>query len=104
MDHLPSEITPMIEVTPNFYYNHRLTNLIAAQVGRGRLMITSLPVEQQSEHVEVKWFKKSLIDYIGRVKSETLAQLTFDEVDKIFIGDTKESMDKTFVSTEGFIG
>lgn len=104
VDHLPPEITPMIEVTPNFYYNHRLTNLIAAQVGRGRLMITSLPVERQSEHVEVKWFKKSLIDYIGTVKSETLAQLTFDEVDKIFIGDTKEAMDKTFVSTEGFIG
>ncbi len=88
VDNLPKNFTPIIEAIPNYYFNHRLTNLIEARVGKGVLMICTIQLEDLKDCTEAKWFKYSLVDYLGKVDCADVKELTLEQARELIVSDT----------------
>ncbi len=103
IDPLRDTFKPIVEVVPNYYCNHRLTNLFAANVGKGTLIVSTLPLEEKKSIPEVAWFRKSLLDYLEGNETANLERLTFDEVDALFCSDRSLDNDISRTNVESFI-
>ncbi len=103
VDNLPSDFTPIVETVPNYYYNHRMTNLIEAKVGKGVLMICALQLDDLSEHLEARWFKYSLVEYLGNVDASEVKELTMEQAREIIVSDKELIVEEKKQSKEDFI-
>jgi hypothetical protein len=58
------EYEPMTMPVPNFYNNHKFTNLFEANVLQGKVIICSLDLDSKAEdYPEIRSFKKALKEY-----------------------------------------
>jgi hypothetical protein len=103
IDHLEEDFTPIIEVIPNYYYNHRLTNLLEARVSNGILLICTLQLDAMGDKNETKWFKYSLVEYLNKADARKIKQLSAEQVNSIFYSEKELEEDK-INSTESFFG
>lgn len=102
VDILPIDFTPIVEAIPNYYYNHRLTNLIEANVSNGVLMICSIQLDDILDKVEARWFKYSIINYLSNTV-EADYTLTKEQVTELFISEYEINEEKEQFVKENFI-
>lgn len=103
LDQLPSDFSPIIEAIPNYYYNHRMTNLMEAMVGKGVLMICSIQLEELRVHREANWLKHSMIEHLGKVDIHSLQSLSIEDAKGIFISKDVMDEDTQELQKENFI-
>ncbi|WP_141501138.1 sugar-binding domain-containing protein [Paenibacillus luteus] len=64
-DELP--FNPIVQVIPNFYHNRKLTNLTEYRVGKGKLIICGINIEEDlANRPAAAQLRSSLIAYIAR--------------------------------------
>ncbi len=103
VDNLPKDFTPIVETVPNYYFNHRMTNLIEAKVGKGVLMICSLQLDELNDYNEAKWFKYSLVEYLGNVNSSEVQEISMKMAREIIVSEEELVNDDEKASKENFI-
>lgn len=103
IDHLPEDFTPIIEVIPNYYYNHRMTNLLEAKVGNGVLLICTIQLDEMEDLNEANWFKYSLIEYLNKADANNIKKLSMEQISSIFYSEKEIEEERKNDSTEQFI-
>lgn len=103
IDHLQEDFTPIVEVIPNYYYNHRMTNLIEAKVDSGILLICTMQLDEMGDINEAKWLKYSLIEYLNEADISNIKELRADQINSIFYSEKEMKEEKNNNSTENFI-
>lgn len=103
VDNLPLDFKPIIEVIPNYYYNHRMTNLIEAKVLNGTLIVCSIDLDKLNDFNEAKWLKYSIIEHLNSVDANSLSNITLEAAKNIFISDILIEDEKQNNSSENFI-
>jgi hypothetical protein len=96
LDGLPKDFQPIVEVVPNFFNNHRLSNLLEARVGEGKLMICSIDFDKvETSRVEGRNLKSSILNYMCGHGFNPSQELDMEHVRSIFIGhETLEKIDE----------
>lgn len=103
IDHLQEDFTPIIEAIPNYYYNHRMTNLLEARVSNGILMICTIQLGEMEDINEANWLKYSLIEYLNKADVNNLKGLSVEQVKSIFYSEKELEEEKDNKNTENFI-
>lgn len=104
IDHLQEDFTPIIEVIPNYYYNHRMTNLLEARVNKGLLMICTMQLDSMEDMNEANWFKYSLIEYLSKADVNDINGLSAEQITSIFYSEKELVEEINNSNTENFIG
>lgn len=84
IDYLPESFDPIIDIVPNYYYNHRLTNLLEAKVGEGLLLICTMQLDDCTAGDVGRWLKYSLLDYMSKLDIKDIKGLSFDQIKAFF--------------------
>lgn len=63
IDSFPEDFKTIVQIIPNFYNNHRMTNMFEAKVGKGRLFICSIDFKKAG--IEGKQLYKSILKYMA---------------------------------------
>ncbi|MEG0869048.1 discoidin domain-containing protein [Citrobacter freundii] len=71
---------PLTLLTPNFFHNHKSTNLFECRVGQGRLMICTLNIEANSHNGVSEQLKSALYRYLASADFMPCAQLGIAEI------------------------
>lgn len=104
IDHLPEEITAIIEAIPNYYYNHRMTNLLEINVKGAMLLICTMQLDEIEQSNEAKWLKYSLLEYLNTVDIDKIQSLSIEQVNSIFYSENVLQDEKNSDNKENFIG
>jgi hypothetical protein len=85
LDNLSKEISPVVQVIPNFFYNHKLGNILEFKVGNGRLIICSIDIiNNLKSRITARQLRKSIISYMVSNKFDPVNKLNFKELKKLF--------------------
>jgi hypothetical protein len=104
LDDLPANFKPIIEVVPNFFTNHRLSNLFEAKVGEGMLLVCSMDLKKlEASNVEARNLKYSILEYMSRGNFKPDQELSIEEVRRIFISEKEIEKIEEDTVREGFI-
>jgi hypothetical protein len=103
IDHLQEDFIPIIDVIPNYYYNHRMTNLMEARVGNGILLICTMQLEEMEDLNEAKWLKYSLIEYLNKADINHIKQLSVQQINSIFYSEKNLEEEEINDNAENFI-
>lgn len=103
IDHLQEDFTPIIEIIPNYYYNHRMTNLLEARVKNGILLICTIQLDEMENVNEANWFKYSLIEYLNKAEINDIKPLSAEQINSIFYSEKELEEEKDNAVTENFI-
>ncbi|WP_020620755.1 sugar-binding domain-containing protein [Paenibacillus daejeonensis] len=63
LDHLPTELRPIVQVIDNFERNHKLALLFEAKVGEGRLIVCSSDLRSLEDRPEARQLWNSIMAY-----------------------------------------
>ncbi|MFA9396714.1 MAG: discoidin domain-containing protein [Clostridiaceae bacterium] len=81
-----NEFEPLTMLIPNFYNNHKYTNLLEAKVSNGKVIICCIDIEShRDKHLEIAYFKKALHDYINSKEFNPSQQLTVENIKELFL-------------------
>lgn len=75
---------PLTLLTPNFFHNHKSTNLFECQVGQGRLMVCTLNIETHSHTGVSEQLKSALYRYLASDDFMPCTQLDIAEIRALF--------------------
>jgi len=103
IDHLQDDLTPIVEVIPNYYYNHRLTNLLEIGMNNGILLICTMQLDEIADLNEAKWFKYSLIEYLNNADARNVKKLSPEQIKSIFFSERELKDEKVSSGNENFI-
>lgn len=82
LDDAPRTLQPVVRVIDNFARNHRLGNLIEAQVGNGRLILCTMNLPQlEADHPEARQLLRSLFHYASSAGFQPRARLETAVID-----------------------
>lgn len=82
IDSFPEDFKPIVQIIPNFYNNHRMTNMFEAKVGKGRLLICSMDFRKAS--IEGKQLFRSILKYMASENFIPERELELDILKNIF--------------------
>ncbi len=102
LDAVKEEIVPIIQVIPNFYANHHMTNLFEGRIGKGILLVTTLNMTDKSRP-EVQWMEYGIRRYVAQVKEEEVPTIAMESVDKVFEPHEERDTLKDGDKSENFI-
>jgi hypothetical protein len=103
IDHLSEDFTPILDVIPNYYYNHRMTNLLEARINNSTVLICTMQLDEIQELNEGKWLKYSLIEYLNKVDINAIPSLNMEQINSIFYSEKRMEEIENETSTENFI-
>lgn len=85
LDGMPEEYEPIIQVIPNFFNNHRLTNLFEAKIGKGKLLFCSIDIDSNLEtRPAARQLRQSILNYMGSSCFEPSMGLTIEQINSFF--------------------
>jgi len=78
-------LIPLTMPIPNFFNNHKLTNLFEAKVLNGKLLVCSIDLNNDLEHrIEALNFKKALLKYVNSNYFNPTNELDVECIKKLF--------------------
>jgi hypothetical protein len=92
IDSFPEEFEPIVQIIPNFYNNHRMTNMFEAKVSNGRVLICSMDFTKAD--TEGKQLFRSIIKYMTSENFIPEMELELEVLKRLFniSGDNVENM------------
>lgn len=85
LDGMPSELKPTVRVIDDWVTNRRLGMLFEAKVGKGRLVVCSIDLNDDITNDPVRTqFRRSLLSYMQSRKFRPEASLTMEQVRSLF--------------------
>jgi hypothetical protein len=89
IDSFPEAFKTIVQIIPNFYNNHRMTNMFEAKVGKGRLFICSIDFEKAG--IEGNQLYRSILKYMASENFSPENELEIDILKNLFnIHEEKE--------------
>jgi hypothetical protein len=82
IDSFPDEFETIVQIIPNFYNNHRMTNLLEAEVGTGKLLLCSIDLTKDT--LEARQLYKSIRSYMASEAFAPKQKLSLDEIKGLF--------------------
>ena len=77
LDDLPRDLRPTVQVIDDWFTNRRLGLVFEAQVGEGRLLVTSIDLTTGlEENVVARQLRRSLLDYMASDRFAPTVELT----------------------------
>lgn len=84
IDKFPEEFEPIVQIIPNFYNNHRMTNLFEAKVGAGKLLVCSINLKNNGENSkEKKQLFRSITRYMNSENFNPEKELKIDHLQNV---------------------
>ena len=83
MDRLPPRLRPTVQVIDDWFTARRLGLVFEARLGRGKLMVCSIDLDQPSDPV-VRQFRHSLLRYLAGDDFRPRTRVTWDEIQTVF--------------------
>lgn len=77
-------ITPIVRTIDNFERNHNLGLLYEMKVGTGKLLVCTSMLPDLMEHVEAKWFYKSLVEYMKKEDFQPVVEISLSKLQQLF--------------------
>lgn len=105
LDDTPPDYRPMVQVIDNFERNHKLGNVFEARIGKGKLLVCAIDIEQKlDERIAARQFAKSLYAYLATDKFAPQRELDIATLDKLFgpppVSSTLVKLGAKIVSTD----
>lgn len=82
IDRFPQDFEPVVQIIPNFYNNHRMTNMFEVKVGKGRLLICSMDFRKAS--IEGDQLFRSILKYMASENFIPKSELELDVLKNLF--------------------
>lgn len=83
MASLPREYRPMVQVIDNFVLNRKLGVLFEAQVGKGKLMVCSMALQDNMKYPEGKQMYRSIMNYMNSKQFNPKQILSVEQIKSI---------------------
>lgn len=83
MKTLPEDYRPIVQVIDNVTLNRKLGILMEAKVGKGKLLICSMDLQNQQKYPEGRQMYQSLLAYMGSEEFAPQKELKMSEVESI---------------------
>ncbi len=80
VDGLPPELHPLVQVVDDWFTNRRLALVFEAQVGPGRLLVTSIDLRGDALDPVRRQFRASLLDYVAGPHFHPAVEIKADAV------------------------
>lgn len=81
LDDLPAQLRPTVQVVDDWVTNRKLALVFEAKVGRGKLLVTSMPlIDRLEENPVARQMRHSLLDYMGSNRFNPGVSLTVDQI------------------------
>lgn len=94
LDSMPEGYEPIIQVIPNFFNNHKISNLFEAKAGNGKLLVCSMDIESELEkRPAARQLRQSILKYMGSSCFEPSQELTVEQIGSLFNTDKKINTD-----------
>ncbi|MFP5114689.1 discoidin domain-containing protein [Bacillaceae bacterium C204] len=88
IENFPADFESIVNIIPNFYNNHKATNLFEARVGEGKILVCSIDITRDLEQrLEAKQLKRSILEYVASDKFSPKHTLTVEDMKEVFIED-----------------
>lgn len=86
MDKLPSEVEPLIQSIDTWFLSRKIGMLIEAKVGSGRLIITTLPIEQKQwlDHPVAAQMRRAILQYMQSQDFAPKATISPESLEELF--------------------
>lgn len=84
LDETDDTLTPIVQMIDNFERNHKLGIVWEAKVGRGKLLVCTSRLSSFATRPEARWLAKSLMDYVTSAAFAPEAEMTPEQLRKIF--------------------
>ena len=85
LDSTPPEFKPVVQMIDTYGRNHKLGNLLEAQVGTGRLMVCSIDLSSDlANRIVAAQLRRSLVDYIASPQFAPRQELMVATLDTLF--------------------
>ncbi len=82
---------PLTMLVPNFFNNHKFTNLFEAKVAKGKLIVCLLDFKaKENEFIEIRYFKKALKEYTKSKDFTPRQELSVKNIKALFSSMEKE--------------
>lgn len=79
------DFEPITMPVPNFFHNHKLTNLLEANVANGKVLICSLDLSDNlMTYPEIRCFKRALKEYFTSEDFRPTQTIPLNELQKLF--------------------
>ena len=89
LDSLPRELQPIVQPIDDWNRNYKLGLIVEARVGRGKLLFTSIDLENSIEwRLSARQLRRSLIDYMASSKFDPKVALTPNQIESLFFDTT----------------
>jgi hypothetical protein len=88
-DNKGNRATPLVAVVDGFTTLRRLGLLYEARVGNGKLMVSSLGLEEGISHPEVRAFRESILDYMESDAFNPAIEIDIESARANFLGDSE---------------
>ena len=88
LEKLPEEYRPIVQVIDNVTTNRRLGVMLEAKVGKGRLLVCSMDLQNQQQYPEARQMYSSIFNYINSEKFNPIIELKVDEIAAIVTAET----------------
>lgn len=85
---LSEEYRPIVQVIDNIIPNTRLGIMLEAKVGKGRLLVCSMDLQNQQQYPEARQMYSSILNYINSEKFNPIIELKVDEIASIVTAET----------------
>lgn len=87
-DFIGAGLEPLVQVIPNFYHNHRWTNLFECRVGRGRLIVCTMDVSRRlEERGPARQLRRSLLEYMAGEAFAPASELSVEQLRELLRED-----------------
>lgn len=90
MDRMPADLQPIVQPIDTWFLSRKLGMLFEAKVGKGRVLVTSLPVETKSKYPAVNQMKYALLKYISSDDFNPSTQVGVETINSIFTEKTPD--------------
>lgn len=85
LDDLPGEIQPIVQVIDDWVTNQKLALAFEAQVGKGKLLVTSVELGGEvSDNPVVRQFRSSLVKYMNSERFAPAAKATAAQIQALY--------------------
>ena len=87
-DSIGAGLEPLVQVIPNFYHNHRWTNLFECRAGRGKLVVCSIDVSRRlEERGPARQLRRSILEYMALDAFNPATELSFEQLRELLRED-----------------
>lgn len=92
LDSISSPVTPIIEMIDNFTTNRRLCNTFEAKLGKGKILVTTIDLQDNiAERPAARQLKYSLIQYMNSGKFNPTYQIKIVDLKSIIDSDGQQN-------------